>query len=117
MRPYSFLSFFINLVVSAVEILLGLRLILRFFGANQSTPFVQWVYTTSEPILGPFRGIFPSPVIEGQYVLEFATVFAMLIYGLIGYFLVYLVSLVPTPEIEEHETTEVEPRRVRRRRL
>lgn len=112
MRPYNYLAAIINFIVSAIEVLLGLRLVFRFFGANSDTPFVRWIYDTSAPLLGPFRGIFPTTELEGRYVLEFTTVIAMLVYGLIGYFLVYLVSSIATPADDD----TVEERVVRRRR-
>lgn len=115
MRFYRFLADIINFVIAFVILLLGLRLVLRFFGANPSVPFVQWVYDTTTPILGPFRGIFPSAELQGQFVLEFSTIFAMIIYALIGYFLIYLISLVPT--VGEAEADDEHHVRVRRRRL
>ncbi len=96
------LSYLINLTISLVELALGLRLILRLFGANPATPFVQWVYDTSAPLLDPFRGIFPTRVLEGGFVFEFTTLFAMIIYALLGYFLIELVDL-PTREISKRK--------------
>lgn len=93
-KLYNPLTSLINLVIAAVEVLLVLRLVLKFFGANTATPFVQWVYDTTAPIIAPFRGIFVSPTLEGQYVLEFQTIFAIIIYAIVGYLLVALVGFV-----------------------
>ncbi|MDP3993413.1 MAG: YggT family protein [Candidatus Doudnabacteria bacterium] len=83
-------TFLINFVFGLVEVVLGLRFILRLFGASAQAPFVNWVYDTSQPLLAPFRGIFPSPASIQGFVIEFTTLFAMLIYALIGYFLIRL---------------------------
>jgi uncharacterized protein YggT (Ycf19 family) len=88
----SVISPLIEIVFTLVEALLGLRVILKFFGANPATPFVNWVYETSEPLLTPFSGMFPAPVIEGRFVLEFSTLFALIIYGLIAYLLIALIE-------------------------
>ncbi len=66
-------------------IMLGMRVFLLAFSANPSTPFVNFVYETSASFLQPFRGIFPpKPVSETGY-LDVASLFAMIMYGLIGW--------------------------------
>jgi uncharacterized protein YggT (Ycf19 family) len=94
MRIHTVIIPFVEAVLLVVETLLGLRLLLRFLGARQDVAFVQWLYATSEPLIEPFVGIFPSPVIEGRFVLEFSTLFAMLIYALIAYVVIELVHYI-----------------------
>ncbi len=94
----------INITISLVEAALGLRFILRLFGANPNTPFVQWVYDTSAPLLDPFRGIFPTRTLQGGFVFDFSTLFAMIIYALLGYFLIELIAL-PTRELSRKKGT------------
>lgn len=74
-----------NFVIGIVEFLIGLRIVLKLLGANPQTPFVEWVYETSAPLLAPFEGMFPSPTLEGGFVLEVSALFALVIYALIGY--------------------------------
>ncbi|MBI3251335.1 MAG: hypothetical protein HYZ62_00315, partial [Candidatus Andersenbacteria bacterium] len=40
----------IDAAFTIVELILGLRLILKFFGANPAAPFVNWLYATSTPL-------------------------------------------------------------------
>jgi hypothetical protein len=84
-------------VFALVEIILGLRLVLKLFGANASNAFVNWVYETSAAILDPFRGIFPTQVFQSQFVLEFSTIFAMVLYAIIAMVLVWLVTAITLP--------------------
>lgn len=77
----------IDFVISIVEGLIGLRVILKLFGAFSGAPFVNWVYETTNPLLQPFSGMFPSPRIEGRFVIEFSALFALIIYALAGYLL------------------------------
>jgi len=87
-------NFFVALVVG----FLGLRFILRLLAANPGNTFVSWIYDVTAELLAPFQGIFPQQVIEGGYVVEFSTLFAMLIYAVIGYLILALVSaLTPAP--------------------
>jgi hypothetical protein len=77
-----------------VELFLGLRLILKLFGANAENGFVNWVYETSGVLLDPFRSIFPAQVFKSTFVLELSTIFAMIIYAVLVMLLIYLVDLI-----------------------
>lgn len=79
------------------ELFLGLRFILKLFGANASNDFVNWIYETSGAILDPFRGIFPTQVYKSTFVIEFSTIFAMIIYAIIAMLLVYIIELITRP--------------------
>ena len=78
------LSIFIHLVTSLIEGLLGIRFILKLFGASTKAPFVTWVYKNTEPLLNPFQGMFPSPALSG-FAIEFSTLVALVVYAIIGY--------------------------------
>jgi uncharacterized protein YggT (Ycf19 family) len=84
----------IGLILGVIELFLGLRFIFRLFGANEGTPFVSWLYNMTEPLLNPFRKIFPAPRIDGVYVVEFTTLVALLVYMLVGYLILELVSAI-----------------------
>jgi len=79
------------------ELILGLRFILKLFGANGGNDFVNWVYETSAAVLDPFRGIFPTQVFKSTFVIEFSTLFAIIIYALIAMLLVFVVELITQP--------------------
>lgn len=87
----------LNFFTAVVESFLGLRFLLKLFGANDTNGFVSWVYEMSDVLLEPFRGIFPAKVFENQYVLEFSTLFAMLMYAIIALLLMWLITAI-TPE-------------------
>lgn len=87
----------LNVFLAAVEVILGLRFVLRLFGADATNGFVGWIYEMSAVLLEPFRGIFPARVFENQYILEFNTLFAMLMYAIIGMILMWLMAAL-TPD-------------------
>ncbi len=82
----------VNIFVGAVETILGLRFILRLFGANPDNGFVSWVYEMSGTLLEPFRGVFPTKVFENDIVIDFTTLFAMLVYALVGMLVVWIIA-------------------------
>lgn len=88
------LSGIIQVITTLVELLLSLRIVLKLFGANPITPFTQWIYETTEPLLTPFSGMFPSPALEGVFVIEFSTLFALIVYLLAGNLLLELVRRI-----------------------
>ena len=107
--PITLLIRIINYAVTLIELLLGLRFFLRLSGANAASGFVSFIYQLSDVFLMPFRGIFPRIVVEGS-VLEWSTLFAMAIYGILGYALIQLILLmVPHSNvIHTSETVDVD---------
>ncbi|OGG57055.1 hypothetical protein A3D71_02755 [Candidatus Kaiserbacteria bacterium RIFCSPHIGHO2_02_FULL_55_20] len=93
---------FLDFAIVAVELLLGLRVILRFLGANPATGFVSWLYSITEQLLSPFAAAFPAAVYDGMYVVEFSAISAMIIYACIGWFIMkifmFFVSFVARPK-------------------
>jgi hypothetical protein len=89
----------LNLFVGLVEAILALRFVLKLFGANSGNSFVSWVYDMSGVLLQPFRGIFPAKVFENKYVLEFSTLFAMLMFAALALLVVGVVNMVTAPAV------------------
>jgi uncharacterized protein YggT (Ycf19 family) len=90
------LYFFLGLV----EVFLGLRFILKIFGASTANGFVSWVYEMSDVLLEPFRDIFPIRVFENNNILEFSTIFAMLMYAVGAMLLIALVNVITAPIVQ-----------------
>lgn len=90
-----------NAIFGFIEFIIGLRIILKLFGANPLTPFSQWVYETSTPLLQPFQGMFPAPRLTGNFVIEFSALFALLVYALISYAISEVVAYLSTRRIVE----------------
>jgi hypothetical protein len=75
-------------------VLLGLRVFLLAFSANADTGFVDFVYRTSADYLQPFRGIFPSKPVGTTGYLDVSALFAIIIYGLVGWGFSALISYI-----------------------
>lgn len=96
--PGGILTAVVNFFLALVVGLLTIRVILRLFSANSSASFVNWIYTTTDTLMTPFRGIFPSPSIRpGGYVLDLPALFAIIVYALVGYLILVLVGWLPSP--------------------
>ncbi|MDC3413581.1 YggT family protein [Aquibacillus sp. 3ASR75-11] len=93
MKGRPVIVYLINLVIGIAQFILGLRIVLKLFGANEVAPFVSWTYQTSAPLLYPFEGIFPTRSLDGGFIIEFSSLFALIVYTLIGYFLTELIMM------------------------
>lgn len=85
-----------NLVFGIIEALLALRFIFKLFAANSQAPFVDWLYTTTDSINSPFREIFHSAVIDGQFVFDVTTLVSMILYGLFFSLIIYIFDFTLT---------------------
>ncbi len=97
------LTVLISAVTNVVEGLLLLRIALRLLSASQSAPFVRWVMETTEPLLTPFLGMFPSPQLTSGVVIEFSAIFALMVYAFIGYALAELIAALSM--VGEHRSS------------
>ncbi len=117
-RPLLPITFLVNVIFSIIELLLGVRILFRLFGANPSTPIVSWLYDATAPLLAPFSGIFPNPSFKGGSILEIQTLIALLVYGFIAYLISYLVDYLNARMTSTSTTVDedVEERVITKRR-
>lgn len=90
---FALVRLLVSVLIGAIEFFLGVRFLLRLFGANGSTPFVRWIYDMSEPLIAPFSNIFPNAHIDG-FVFDFTTLFALFVYVFVGYLVMELVEYI-----------------------
>ncbi|WP_008308938.1 YggT family protein [Leptolyngbya sp. PCC 6406] len=86
-----FVQGIIYLVVS-LEVLLGLRFMLRLTAANPDNTFAGVIYGLSDPFVTPFSTLFISPTVSGsQHIFDINVLVAMTAYlALLGLFLGFL---------------------------
>ena len=62
--------------------LLAIRLLLALLAARSSAGFVQFIFTVTDPLYAPFRGIVASPTAGGS-TLALPIVIALIVYALL----------------------------------
>lgn len=92
-RAPLFLARLIYLIVGIVEAFIVLRIFLLLLGANTGSAFVDAVYGISDIFVAPFYGIFGYTPTFGASVFDLSSLVALLVYALIGWALVYVVSI------------------------
>ena len=80
--------------IGIVMFLLALRFVLVLLGANAGNSFMQWLYGVTGQLIAPFSNIFSSWNLGGLFVVEWTTVFAMIAYGILGYFIIRVVGFL-----------------------
>jgi hypothetical protein len=80
-------------VEGVILALLGLRFVLRLFGASMASPFVSFIYTITYPFVYPFFGMFGQQWGYGAARLEFEAIIAMVVYAIIAWIVTGLFRL------------------------
>ena len=73
----------VDYIFYVIYALLAIRLLLALLAARSSAGFVQLIYSVTDPLYRPFRGIVASPMVEGGYMLALPIVFAIIVYALV----------------------------------
>jgi len=81
-------------VAGVLLVLLGFRFLLSLLGANTSNSFANFIYRLSHPFVAPFFGLFNYKTkVTGTSHFEIYTLVAMLVYIVVAWGIVELVSL------------------------
>lgn len=89
-------------ILGFVEVLLAFRIALKALGANPNSGFTSFIYSITGPFALPFRGILGESI-DGSSLLEWSSVFAVVVYLVIAGGLVYLLDLVNPVSKDEVE--------------
>lgn len=81
----------VSWIVGILEALLAFRLLFKFLGSDPGGAFVKFIYTYSDPLVIPFRGIIKTTGTQG---IEIITVIAMIVYALVGYGIIRLIDIL-----------------------
>ena len=88
-----YLIYLIDFLFGIIEILIGIRFFLKLLGARPTSDFVSWIYLNTQGLIHPFEGAFPTPVFHGGVSIEFSSLLALMVYGVIGYFLLDILTI------------------------
>ncbi len=82
-------------LVGALEILLGIRFLLRLFAANPQNEFARLINNLSAPFIAPFSTLFISPTFGGGvYIFDVNIAIAIVAYALLSYLAASLVKFI-----------------------
>ncbi len=88
----------IYLLVAMLQVLLGLRFILRLFPANQESLFASVIFRISEPFAYPFSNLFNNPSFNNDTIIfDINLLFGMIIYLLLMFLVNCLLRIIIIP--------------------
>jgi len=90
-------------ILGLLEILLGLRFLLKLIAANPDSGFAVLVYGITAPFLAPFTALVGTPQ-SGGVILEVTTVIAMAIYALLFWGVVSVIRIAANRPIARTST-------------
>ena len=98
-NAFAWITNSVYLLTSLLEALLGLRFLLRLFGANPDNAFAQFIYQLSEPFIAPFSTLFISPATNsgasiGKNIFDVNIIISMIAYALLGWLTIRLIRFV-----------------------
>lgn len=81
-------AYMVDTFVALAELLLVLRIVLKFFFTTAGGGFVHWAFSTTDVLLAPFRTVFPNPTMTpGTWYIDWVALFALAIYPAVGWVL------------------------------
>ncbi len=88
------LSSMVGLFLGLVELLLALRVFLKFFFTTADSGFVHWAFATTDVLLSPVRGIFVNPTSAHgtNWYVDFPALFVMAAYAVVAALMVGLAA-------------------------
>lgn len=90
------LSQVVWVLLGLIEILIGLRVLLKAIGANPANSFAQFIYNAAGFFAWPFFGLTASPA-SGNMIIEIPSIIAMIVYALFAWGIVQIIWLFYRP--------------------
>jgi YggT family protein len=80
-------------ILVLLEVLLGLRFVLKLIAANPDSGFAAFMYGITAPFIAPFAALIGTPTAGGT-ILELTTLIAMAVYALIFWGVAKVIEIV-----------------------
>lgn len=79
-------------IVILIESLLSIRFILKLIGANASVGLISWLYSVTDTILTPLRGVIVDQVSLWGITIELTTLLMIFLLTLVAYALFEIIK-------------------------
>lgn len=93
-------------ILGVLEILLGLRFLLKLIAANADAGFARFIYGITKPFISPFALLVGTPT-SGGTIFETTTLIAMLVYALLFWVIVRIIRVAADRPSARTVTTSV----------
>jgi uncharacterized membrane protein len=83
----------VGTILGILEIILGLRFVLKLIAANAESGFAVFIYSITKPFIAPFALLVGTPT-SGGAILEVTTLIAMAVYALLFWVIIRVIQVV-----------------------
>ncbi|MBI4993540.1 YggT family protein [Candidatus Wolfebacteria bacterium] len=90
---YHSFSIIIKSINSLLEIFLGIRVVLKFFGASSKASIVDTIYKFSDLLISPFKSIFPNIYLTSG-MIDMVAISAMIGYLILTFIIIKILQLI-----------------------
>ncbi len=80
------------LLIGVLQLFIGLRFLLKIFMVQSDTFVLSFVYKLTDPLIAPFLTFLPNSELHEIFTIELASLFALIIYTFLGYFILGYLS-------------------------
>jgi beta-lactamase regulating signal transducer with metallopeptidase domain len=87
-------SQFIWLIVALIVLLIAFRFAFYLLAVNPANGFANAIYALSNVFVAPFNGLLNPPTFENGSVVDVASIWAMIVYPLVGWAVVQLLHVL-----------------------
>jgi uncharacterized membrane protein len=101
-------------LLGILEILLGLRFVLKFIGANPDAGFSAFIYGITNIFVAPFNALLGTPQVGGS-IIEVNTLIAMAVYALVVWIIARLMAIGMDRSTSRTVTSSTEANTTQRR--
>ncbi|MBZ0284944.1 MAG: YggT family protein [Anaerolineae bacterium] len=99
------------LITTVIIVLVAFRFMLMLIAANPASGFASFIYQITDVLVGPFMGLTATPNLMGGSVIDVASLFALVVYPVLTWVIVWLLRILFTSPRQARQVTTV--RRVR----
>ncbi len=75
----------LNTVTIFVQTLIVFRIILKIINAQSTNAFVSWIYSITDTVIEPFKGIVAESVTIDRFTIELTPLITLLFFAILGF--------------------------------
>lgn len=96
------------LITAVIVALIAFRFVLMLIAANPASGFANFIYRLTDIFVGPFMGMTAAPNLAGGSVVDVASLFALVVYPLLTWVIVWLIRILFTSPRQARRVTTVQ---------
>ncbi len=94
MNKLNLIKSIFDIIFGGIELILGIRFLLKILGAAPANGFTNWIYTNSEIFILSITKSIKTITLKDNFILEPAIILAMIFFAIINLAIAYILRLI-----------------------